>query len=151
MGYLIFRNRHLRISRWALAGLEAGSLLSSVSATAPRATLPSHHSTGHDAFVARHEINRQSMWKLEISRMNNQAPRTWCRAINISNEAIEYGYVSKNQVVKPGATGPSLVDHESASAALALGSFEDFLGSSKMTHKFGSLVIKGYSTSIHSW
>ena len=36
--------------------------------------------------------------------------------------------------------GPSLVDHESASAALALGwAFQRFWGSSKMTHNFKSL------------
>jgi len=59
MGYPVFRNQRLRISRWALAGPAAGSLPLSVSATAPRATdvpfldfqVPSRHSTEYDGFV----------------------------------------------------------------------------------------------------
>lgn len=100
MGYPVFRNQRLRISRWALAGPEAGSLPLSVSATAPRATdnlfgFPSAKSSLHRVWwicgsssKVTKSIANQSMWKLEIISKDEKPNSSWSRA----TKNISWGY-----------------------------------------------------------
>ena len=100
MGYPVFRNQRLRISRWALAGPEAGSLPLSVSATAPRATdnlfgFPSAKSSLHRVWwicgsssKVTKSIANQSMWKLEIISKDEKPNSSWSRA----TKKFSWGY-----------------------------------------------------------